>query len=152
MTNDVGFILFSIENNSFFNNLLPSIKQFIDNNPYKQICIFNSYCSMINTSNIPILHIKQAKFFTGDIFVFDIIGLMLAKDFPNVTNKYWFTNNIPWQDTNLLYSEWEKLFNQPKLNIIAQNQKLFDIFDITWKTPVGIAENVDYESLSKLIR
>jgi hypothetical protein len=152
MKNDLGFILLSIENNEMFHNLLSSIKSFIDHNPYKQICIFNSDSDKVNTFNIPLLHIKQAKFFHGDIIVFDVLSLMLIKNFPNLKNKYFFVNSIPWEQNGFSFSEWKSLIEQDNLQIIAQNESIYDIFDICWKKPLGIGENFSYETISKFIQ
>lgn len=152
MINDLGFLILSIENTELFHNLLSSIKDFINNNPYKQICIFNSVSDKVNTFNIPLLHVKQAKFFHGDIIVFDLLSLMLIKNFPNIKNKYFFVNTIPWEHNGFSFNEWKALIEQENLNIIAQNQAIYDIFDICWKSPIGIGENFSYETISKLIR
>lgn len=151
MINDLGFLIFSIENNRMFDEILLCIKKYIDNFPYKQVTIFNSVCEKIDTKNIPLLHIKQAKFFDGDIFVFDLIGLMLIKNFPNIKNKYYFASNIPWEQTDLTFTQWSEIFNQPNLNIIAHNKNIYNVFDITWKKPLGISETFNYESLSKIL-
>lgn len=152
MTNDLGFLILSIENNEMFHNLLSSIKSFIDKNPYKQICVFNSSSDKVNTFNVPLLHVKQAKFFYGDIIVFDLLSLMLIKNFPNIKNKYFFVNSIPWENNGFSFNEWKSLIEQENLSIIAQNQTVYDIFEICWKQPIGIGESFNYETISKLIR
>jgi len=152
MTNDLGFLLFVMENNPMFHGILSCAKEFIDNNPYKQICVFNSYSEKLDSLNVPLLHIKQAKFFYGDMIVFDTIGLSLVKEFPNIKNIYFFTSSIPWQGHSFFYKEWQNLMDDKRLHIITSSQETYDIFDIAWKKPDGIGDYFNYETLSKFIQ
>ena len=84
MKQDLGFIILKTDNTAMHEAIFKSIKSIIDNNPYNQICVFNSYNEKANTYNVPIVHLNQAKFFYGNIVVFDSLSLMMAKNFPNI--------------------------------------------------------------------
>ena len=152
MKNDIGFVILNLEENTLHHSILYTIRQIIDSNPYKNICIFNHECSKIDIMNIPLLHLKQAKFFNGDLFVFDTISLMLAEQFPNINNTYYYAATIPWQNKTYEYTGWRRMFLQDRLNIICQNQKIYDIYNICWREPIGIAEKFTYEQIHKLIQ
>jgi hypothetical protein len=77
---------------------------------------------------------------------------MLIKNFPNIKNKYFFVNSVPWETNGFSFNEWKSLIEQENLHIIAQNQSVYDVFEICWKAPIGIGENFNYETISKLIR
>ena len=151
MNNDIGFVILNLEENPLHHSILYAIKQIIDANPYKNVCVFNHECAKVDVLNVPLLHLKHAKFFYGDLFVFDTISLMLAKQFPNIKNKYYYAATVPWQNKKYEYQGWRNMFLQDNLNIICQNQKIYDIYDICWKKPLGIAENFTYDKIHKFI-
>ena len=146
MANDIGFFMCKLTNNPEHNRILKTVKDFIDNNSYQQYLVFNSFCENVNQYSIPVLHLSHAKFFYGDLIVFDFISLIMASKFPNIKNLYYYATNIPWNEsTRSRYTDWEKIFNLNQVQIIAANQPLYDIYDIAWKKPTGISENFSYE-------
>jgi hypothetical protein len=151
MNQDIGFLLTHIDNTAWYDNILKQIRLLIDNNPYKHICVFNSYSEKLDTYNVPLLHISQAKFFEGNIFVFDIVALCIIKNFPLIQNKYFFSRDIPWYRSYNNYQEWTNIFNQNNLNIIAQNQEIYDLYEICWQKPIDTMENFEYDKLSKIL-
>ena len=152
MNNDIGFFICKLTNNPEHNKILNTINHFIENNPYQQYLVFNSFCENINTHNIPMLHLSHAKFFYGNLFVFDFISLILASKFPNIKNIYYYANNIPWNESmRSKYTDWEQIFDMDHLKIITTNQPLYDIYNIVWKKPAGISENFSYEELANIL-
>ena len=145
---DIGFVLIKMFNNQIYDDILTAIQSCIYDNPSNQIVIFNSYSEKINTFNIPILHLSQAKFFYGDLFIFDMVSLLLTKSFPNVATKYLYAQDIPWtisKETN--YFDWHKLLNNESLQIIAKNEEIDQIYSKCWKKPLCVTERFDYEKL-----
>jgi hypothetical protein len=114
--------------------------------------IFNSRCDKVSTDNIPILHINHAKFFKGDLFLFDISGLILTKQFTNINKKLLYCNDMPWiKIRNNNYREWENLYCSNTIDFIVTNKYLYDIYSLSWKEPIGIMESFDYEKIQKLL-
>ena len=150
-TKNIGFLLTNIDNSNYYNELFQQISLLIKNNPYHHICIFNSHSEKINTMNVPILHINQAKFFDGNMFIFDISSLHLIKNFPLIEHKYFVAQDINWIRSYNNYQEWRYILEQDNLDIIASNQYIYDIYDICWKKPVAIMESISYENISKLL-
>ena len=149
---DIGFLLIKMNNDSTYNRILKTISDFILNNPYNQYVIFNSFSDKIDTINVPILHINQAKFFYGDLFVFDFISCLLTQNFPNLSNRYLYTKDLFWTvDPGNSYNEWESILMKDNLNIITHNKYVHDIYDICWKKPIGISENFTYEELKNIL-
>lgn len=151
MNQNIGFLLTHIDNGVFYDNLLQQIKLLIDNNPYKHICVFNSYTEKYDSYNVPLLHLNQAKFFDGDMFIFDVVSLCIVKNFPLLTNKYYFCQDIPWYKSYNNYQEWAHILEQENLKIIAQNQEIYDLFSICWQKPIGIMEDLKYEKISSIL-
>ena len=152
-TEDIGFVLINIDNSTVSNILFDTISKFVNNNPYGQTIIFSSKCDKIDTKNIPILHLSHAKFFSGKLVLIDIPSLIITKSFSNYTNKYFYAIDVPWtNNAQANYSQWKSLFDDTSLNIIASNKSIYDLYDICWKTPLGIAENFEYEKLYQIIK
>lgn len=153
MANDIGFFLCKLNNCPEHNHILSTMNDWIKNNPYNQCVVFNSFCENINIHKVPILHLSHAKFFYGDLMVFDFVSLILASHFPNIKNLYYYMSNIAWDNSlNSRYIEWEEAFSAPHLKVIASNQTIYDVYEIAWKKPCGISENFTYEQLSKIIQ
>lgn len=152
MKNDLGFLILELDNSPYYHSILNEIYQLIKYYPYHQICVFNAYSEKIDSCRVPVMPISHAKFFKGDIFVFDIVSLMMVKDFPNIDNKYYFAQSSDWVDQYNNYFLWKSLFLQNKLNIITSNNILYDIYNICWKQPIGIMEKFSSKELINVIR
>jgi hypothetical protein len=149
--NDLGLLMIKLENNQRNSRILDTAKKIYENNPYSQVCIFNSYSELIDNKNIPILHISDSKFFNGNLLVLDIPSLILSKNFPNIQNRFFYAENTPWTESYEDYSYWESIFKHPNLKIITKNQTLSDIYEICWTKPLGISENLDYDDIKHFL-
>jgi hypothetical protein len=152
MYNDVGFVLLKLLNNNIYDNILQCLKSVSLARPYSQVVIFNSYSEKAETLNLPILHLKQCKFFTGTLFLFDLPSVILTSTFPNITNRILYIGDTPWtQSPATTHKEWTSLYNQSNLDFIVQTQELYDIYSICWKQPLTISENLNYEQIKSFI-
>tara|TARA_B100001778_G_C18591856_1_gene632655 strand:+ start:2036 stop:2494 length:459 start_codon:yes stop_codon:yes gene_type:complete len=152
MKEDTGFILLKITNNTTNDVVFSSISKFIKDNPYQQICIFNSSNDRICNELVPIVHLNQAKFFNGNLVVFDTMSLLFAKNFPNIKTIFMYASDIFWSKNSYSsYKNIESLFKLSNLEFIASNQETYDVYQTCWKKPIGICENFNYEKLKKLI-
>lgn len=152
MKSDVGFILVKSNNEKIYDDIFKTIKNIEDNNPYNQTLIFNSYNEKVETYNLPILHLSQAQFFYGTLFLFDLPSIILSNRFPNVTKRILYTGSLPWYaNSTTTYQEWASLYNQENLDIITSNTELYDIYSICWKKPLGVSERFSYEEIIDLI-
>jgi hypothetical protein len=151
MTEDLGIICIRLENTNTSDSILKTAKSLIDNNPYAQVCVFNSYSDVVQNHSVPLLHISQAKFFNGNLIIFDIPSLILSKNFINVSNRFYYAHETPWTEHTMPFKYWSELFDADNLNIIAKNSYLYDIYDICWKKPIGISEDFSYETIKDLL-
>lgn len=141
-----------MSNNKETLSLIHLAKEYHDNNPYNQVCFFNSFCDLLSSHNTPIFHISQAKFFSGNLLVInDVKSLELCISFPNSHNILYFASSLPWTETDQNYKEWENIFLNNKIKIIAKNKHINDLFSICYKTPVCITERVGYETIEQCI-
>lgn len=152
LKNSLGFVLLNIENNSYYETIFDNIDCLIKNNPFTNIVIFNSNCDKLSTLNIPILHINHAKFFNGDLWVFDIASLIITKNFTNINRKILYCNDIPWiKNRNTNYNEWQSIYNN-NIQFVTDSRYLFDIYTICWSKPVAIMENFDHEKIQHILQ
>lgn len=151
-TRNIGFVLPKLSNHVFFTDLFKTIHEFIEENPFDQIVIFNSFSEITQPLNIPIFHLSHAQFFTGDLFLFDIISAILTKSFPRANNRYIYAQDVPWMtNPGVAYSEWLEIYGQDNLEIIAKNKDLYDLYHKCWKKPKGISESFKYEEIAQII-
>ena len=149
---DIGFIVLKLTNNTLCDSIIDCAQNFIQNNPFDQIVLFNSFCDKTDTGNVPILHLNHAKFFYGKLFVFDLISVLLSQNFTNISKRYLYVTDIPWLDyPSTPHGEWSQLYMQPNVDIVVSNDKLFDIYKLAWKQPIGICEDLNYEKIQHII-
>jgi hypothetical protein len=151
MIEDLGVMCIKLENTTTSDSILKTTKSLIDNNPYAQICVFNSYSDVVNNHSVPLLHLSQAKFFAGNLIVFDIPSLILSKNFINVSNRFYYAHETPWTQHVMPFKYWSDIFDSENLSIIAKSQQIYDIYDMCWKKPVGISEDFSYETIKNLL-
>lgn len=98
-----------------------------------------------------VLPLYEAKYEYGIFFIWDILSLELAINFPNLTKIYYFqNNNIPWTKIyNINYNDWAQLFDNPKVEILTSDSTIQEIFSLTWKKPklLSITTEALYEIL-----
>lgn len=152
LKNSLGFVLLNIENSSYYETIFSNINLLIKNNPFTNIVIFNSRCDRLSTLNVPILHINHAKFFNGDLWLFDIASLIITKNFTNINKKILYCDNIPWiKNRNANYSEWQNIFNN-NIQFVTTSQYLSDIYSICWTKPLAVMESFDHEKIQHILQ
>lgn len=149
---DYGFIINKLDDGPMSTRIINNISSIIQHRPYDQICIFNSYNERISHSTVPIFHLNESKFFYGNLFIFDIASAIISQTYPNISKRYFYATNIPWErNTNGDYKEWSEIFHSSNIEIIAQNQYISDIYEICWKKPLLIAEDFSYEHIKSIM-
>ena len=152
MKTDLGIVLLTIENSKAQDIVFDCISKIIDNNPYNQICIFNSTNNRISDNKVPVMHLNQAKFFHGNLIIFDTMSLLFAKNFPNINNILFYASDIFWSNQSYSrYSDIASLFQTNRLEFIVSDQYLFDIYSTCWKKPLGISKDFNYETIKNFI-
>jgi hypothetical protein len=149
--NDLGFILPMLEANEFTNNICNTAHRLINANQQKQVIIFNNDSTVIDLYGIPLMPVSYAKYFRGDLFVFDLSSLLVTINFPSATNVYFYATNTPWVNSYSNYMAWSKIFNNNRLKVISSNQYLHDIYTITWNNSLGIMEKFSYEQINQYL-
>lgn len=143
-------MLINIDNNAYYDAILTDIKKLITSNKYGNVVIFNSQCNKVETYNIPILHLSHAKFFDGNLFVFDIISVIMSKGFTNLRKRILYCHDMPWiKNRSTSYTEWKDIYSD--LDFVTTNTYLYDIYHMLWKKPLNIMESFNYEKIQQIL-
>lgn len=148
---DLGIVSTKLSNDQRTSEMVGIARKYFDTNPFSQVCFFSSFCDIISHNNIPVLHLSQAKFFYGNLLITEIKDLDLCISFPNIYKILFFASNIPWESESRSYKDWESIFYQSNVQIIAKNQKIYDIFSICYKEPLTIIERLDHEKIQECL-
>lgn len=151
---DIGFYLLDIKaNNNFQNEVIENINQFCIHNPYDNVVLFNNQFDRTDVDHkYYILHIQQAKYFDGILFVFDTRSAMITQTFPSPKKKIIYINEPEWNlNPNIPYDFWKDIYMQNNTEIITNNKSTYDICDICWKTPKHLMQNMSYKEFENVI-
>lgn len=130
------------------------LNEYIINRPEKQSIIFHTNdVDYFNTNLIPILPICECKFFYGNLLVFDIQGLTIALDCPNISQIILYLQDHIWQShSNRSYFSLYQLFNHPKIVVVATDeQKAHDYYHCWSRKPDLVCGDISYDKLSQVL-
>lgn len=147
---NIGFLMLHIDDGEMSQAILNSVDQIIQKDPLNHYTLFASSVDTVVSPRVPILHMDYAKYFDGDIWCFDINALQFNKTL-KTSKIFFYASNTPWVQHYNLYEKWRSLFNDPNINIVAANAMLYDIYEICWKKPETIMENLSYEQIKQFI-
>lgn len=152
---NIGFYLLDINSkNEHHTQILQSINNLCKLRPYDNIVLFNNRYNNVDLDHkYYILHINQAKYFDGILFVFDIKSALLTRTFPCPKKQVLYLTSNDWVVNNKApYIFWRDLFMNKDFEIIVSDQKLYTEYDICWRKPIAIIEQYNTEDLSNVIQ
>lgn len=117
------------------------------------INIFSSNNTISLNTNCSILPLYEAKYIYDHIFTWDLLSLELVKDFPNPYSIWYLQlDELPWINHGYMpYQDWEKLFDNPKINIITNNEDTKKIIDSTWNNKAIFIDQLNLKVLYELL-
>ena len=151
MSNSIGFFIPKLDQDQH-KSIVEHISQLISNNKNKNIVIFSNVPKIIIPSNVPILSIKESRYFKGKLFVFDLLSALIIKPFATQEKYFWVGKAVLWQ--NQPYENFylfKEILDQEDMNIIAQDKQTSDIYEICYKKPKYILEEFSHEKLQAII-
>jgi hypothetical protein len=151
---DIGFYLLDVEaNNPRTSKIIKTIDAMCERLPYANIVLFNNqYNEIYKDNKFYILHIQQAKYFTGLLFVFDTKSALVTQTFPAPKKQILYMNEPEWsKDTSLPYSLWNNMYVKNNFEIITDKKETYDLFEICWKKPLGLISEINAEELHNVI-
>lgn len=151
---DIGFYLLDVvPNNSIKNHILTTLNDLCKLCPYDNIVLFNDQYNKISTNNkYYILHIQQAKYFDGILFVFDTKSAMLTQTFPSPKKQILYMSDVEWnKNSSLPYGFWHNMYMKDNMEMITDNLDTYTLFDICWKQPLSLIKQIDSKEIKNVI-
>jgi hypothetical protein len=152
---NIGFYLLDIDvQNQKHTMILNSINALCTARPYDNIILFNNRFNTVDIDHkYYTLHISEAKFFKGILFVFDIKSALLTKTFPAPKKQILHISENTWSEKkDIPYKFWESIYMNNKFELIADNQDMFELCDICWKTPLSTVQNFQPKDIENVIQ
>jgi hypothetical protein len=138
---NIGFYLTNISSQDIFiRNFLSTINDLCSLRPYDNIVIFNSKYDIVDVDHkYYVLHINQAKYFDGILFVFDTVGANLTKTFPAPKKQILIIKDQEWSnklDSSYMY--WHNIYHN--FDLLVNNKDMYNLCSLCWKTPIASIE------------
>lgn len=152
---DIGFYLLDVDaNNDSHQKILKSINDLCELRPYDNIVIFNNKFNTVDLNHkYYILHISQAKYFKGCLFVFDMKSAMITQQFPAPKKQIMFIDENQWASkADVPYAFWQKIYLNQEFEFVTKNKELFDIFELCWKKPLAIVNDYDHRGINEILQ
>ena len=152
---NIGFYILDISaNNAKHQDLLNCINQLCERRPFDNIVLFNNKFDAIDVYHkYYTLHISEAKYFKGILFVFDVKSAMVTKTFPAPKKQFLYVDKAEWSDKkDVPYTFWASIYNNIDFELISANEELNQLCDICWKTPVNIIEKFNGKDIDNIIK
>lgn len=151
---DIGFYLLDVvTNNEKQEAIINSINKFCESRPYDNVVLFNNQFAKIDIhKKYYTLHIQQAKYFDGILFVFDTKSAMLTQTFPSPKKQILYISSPEWSvNPSFPYAFWENIYMKNDLEIITDNKDVYSLCDICWKKPLHLLESINDQELINVI-
>tara|TARA_B100000085_G_C18385779_1_gene448307 strand:- start:287 stop:763 length:477 start_codon:yes stop_codon:yes gene_type:complete len=152
---NIGFYLLDVvANNTQHQDILKSINELCKLRPYDNIVLFNNKFDAIDMDHkYYTLHISEAKYFKGILFVFDIKSAMLTKTFPAPKKQLLYLTEPEWASKKQIpYTFWSSIYNNNDFELISSNEDLYELCNICWKTPIDNIEKLNGDMINNLVQ
>jgi hypothetical protein len=151
---DIGFYLLDIlPNVPAQNNILTTLNDLCKLCPYDNIVLFNDQYNRVNMNNkYYTLHIQQAKYFDGILFVFDTKSAMLTQTFPVPKKQILYMPEVEWnKNPSLPYGFWYNMYMKDNMEIITDSIDTYELCNICWKKPLSLIKQIDSKEIKNVI-
>lgn len=152
---NIGFYLLDIDaSNIYHKQILESIDSLCKLRPSDEIVLFNDVTKTAHPNlGYYILHINEAKYFKGLLFVFDTKSLILTKTFPSPSKQIFIVNEADWVvNKTVNYNVWNSMYNNNNIELFTIGKSLNDLCEICWKKPLHNADILNGESINDVLQ
>lgn len=149
---NIGFYILNINNDNA--QQLACLNRLCELRPYDNIVLFNSVFNYIDTDpKYYTLHISQAKYFNGLLFIFDIKSALLTKNFPSPKKQFLFVEDMDWgKETRFPYKFWHNIYMDENIELISTTEETDELCKICWKDPIANIENYNPEEVNNVLQ
>ncbi len=155
MTMNIGFYLLDVEQkNSKHQTILKAINKLYDIRPHDNIVLFNNKFSMVDPEQkYYTLHINEAKYFKGILFVFDIKSAMLTKSFAAPRKQLLLIDRPEWSEKrNIPYLFWQHIYNNEKFELLTSSDSMEKLCENCWRKPLYNLKDLNGEQINEVLQ
>ena len=152
---NIGFLVLDVNvQNTKHEKILKSINELCKIRPYDNIVLFNNKFECVDLDHkYYILHVSQAKYFKGLLFIFDVRTAMLTKTFTTPSKQLFFVDKSDWgEKTDIPYTFWRDIYMNKNFEIIAENRTIYELCELCWKKPIAEISNFDTQGINDVIQ
>jgi hypothetical protein len=152
---NIGFYLLDIEQtNKKHQAILKCINELYTIRPHDNIVLFNNKFSSVDPEQkYYTLHISEAKYFKGILFVFDIKSAMLTKSFPAPKKQILFIDKLEWSEKrDIPYMFWKHIYNHEDFELITANETMEKLCDNCWRKPLSNLKDLNGEQINAVLQ
>lgn len=152
---NLGFFIPNVsQQNPFHRDVIKTINELCDLQPYANIVLFNNYFNFIDPNKkYYILSMNHAKYFSGLLFTFDMQSVFITQTFPAPKKQIIYLQKPEWAEkTNMPYTLWYNIYMNDKFDTIAGNQETYDLLSICWKPPINHMSQFNSKDLNNVIQ
>lgn len=147
MKHTLGFLSIEMNEDTESSFIVNYINNLALQYPYIDMILFNSVYKRVDESNnkFAVIHINEAKFFTGPIVAFNLKNMLFLKKcigkkiFYSLRPEWTATGNVNYKDLKSLYSD------SPDVLVIPSDQYK-ELYSLCWRDPI-VMEPSDYEKV-----
>lgn len=152
---NIGFYLLDIDiSNSYHNTILQTMRDLCKLLPYEEIVLFDNQSKVIHeNTGYYVLHINEAKYFKGTLFVFDAKSLALTRHFPAPKKQIFVMNQADWTlNRTTPYNVWESIYMNDNVDLVTTNSDLNTLCKICWKDPISDINELNGATLRDVLQ
>jgi len=148
-----GIILEQLLPTQLVASAIYNINQIILNTTHISPIIFiNDYYRPFITPLCPIMQHQEIWGFDAPVIATNIYTANLLLQAPRPTKKYFYVWNLEWlYQTTQIFSEYEHVYYNTNLHLIARSEEHNNILTNNWQQPQCIMRDFDYEQLTTII-
>lgn len=165
MKKSIGFLVPVLNNDIHTQNILNCVSDIIVNKPYSDAIIFNidNNADITTYGYFSIMHINEAKLFTGPMICFDLSSMKIMKHCIS-SQKIFVDKDLEWQTyvnldkistdmDGMYFASYENLYDLYVSSndlLVTDKQENKEIIEVCWKDCLYSGEN--YGELLKNIK
>ena len=152
---NIGFYVLDIEQqNQKQQTILKCINELYSIRPHDNIVLFNNkFASVDPNQKYYTLHISEAKYFKGVLFLFDIKSAMLTKSFPTPSKQILLVDKPEWSEkTDVPYSFWKHIYNHENFELLTSSDSMAKLCENCWRKPLCNLKDLNGEQINEVLQ
>lgn len=151
---NIGFYILDIDTSKEKQQMLECINNLCNLRKQDNIVLFNNQFNAVDVNQkYYILHINQAKFFNGVLFVDGTRPALLTNSFPCPSKQILYMHKAEWTErTDLPFTVWANVYLNPNTSLLTDNFDTYNLMRICWKEPLPLLSAFNAEEINHVIQ